>query len=86
MNAYEQHLNAPPTEEEWIAREEEIERSEERRLLALDLAFEYGPELREFTGHDADLIEETGCTPQEIGCFPSTAAEFMERFGSWGVI
>jgi hypothetical protein len=82
MNAYEQYLNAPPTESEWIAREEAIERSEERRLLALDLSFEYSDELREFTGKRATITDETGCTLAEVAGFPTTAGGFMERFGA----
>jgi hypothetical protein len=81
MSAYEQHLKAPPTESEWIAREEEIERSEARRRLALDLAWEYRfeieyeepreprfypDELREFAGNRAALMAETGCTLEEV--------------------
>ena len=64
----------PPSEEDWIRREEEIERTQERRLLALDLAYEYGHEnsveIHEFIGnHAASTLGETGCTPQEIAAF-----------------
>jgi hypothetical protein len=41
MNAFQQHASAPPTEAEYIARQDEIVRTEERRLFASDLAFEY---------------------------------------------
>jgi len=80
MNRFEQHASAPPTEEQWIRREEAIQRTGERRLLAQDLAWEYRyeveyeepddpeylNELREFTGYRAALIAETGCTPEEV--------------------
>lgn len=59
MNRFEQHVKAPPTEEEWMRREEDIERTRERRLLALDLAFEYRDE-------NAALLAETGCTLEEV--------------------
>lgn len=72
MNTFWQHLNSPPTEAECIARQEEIARTEERRLLASDLAFEYGHdiELREFRGsRRVDPSDDTGCTAQEIAAY-----------------
>lgn len=44
MNAFEKQASAPPTEQEYIRRDEDIARSQERRLLARDLAFEYRSE------------------------------------------
>ena len=73
MNAYEQHLNDPPMEHEFIARQDEIVRTEERRLRDLDLAWEYRyeieyeepreprfypDELREFAGNRAALMAD----------------------------
>ena len=72
MNSFQAHAQAPPSESEWIARQDEIVRTEERRLLASDLAFEYGhdSELREFNGsRRIDPLDETGCTAEEIAAF-----------------
>ena len=76
MNAFQQHAQAPPSEAEYIARQEDIVRSEERRLLASDVAFEYGHdfELREFHGsRRVDPLDETGCTAQEIAAYAQGA-------------
>ena len=38
MNAFQQHAQAPPTEAEYIARQDDIVQTEERRLLEIELA------------------------------------------------
>jgi len=85
MKSFEQHLNGPQSDAEWIAREEEIERIEARRRRTLDLAFEDGPdiELREFRGSGCvDPFEETGCTDEEIAacvCGAYLVDEYFSR-------
>jgi len=76
MNSFQQQAQAPPSEEEYIRRDEDIARTEERRLLASDLAFEYGHdfELREFNGsRRIEPLDETGCTVEEIAAFAQGA-------------
>ena len=70
MNGFEQHAQAPLSWQEHVEREENIARSEERHLLALDPAYEYDHELREFTGRRPPILAETGCTPGEVAAMP----------------
>jgi hypothetical protein len=41
MNAFERYNQSPPTEQEWIEREEDLARSEEARLQRLDESYNY---------------------------------------------
>lgn len=90
MSTINQFTPSPPSADDWLRREEEIERSQERRLLALDLAYEYRSEnsvdLSEFIGsHAAAILEETGCTPQEIEAFvPRHRLEHLLRSLNFG--
>ena len=83
MNVAEQHVMAPQSESEWIARGEDIERTEARCRRTLDLAFEYGPdlELREFRGcRRVDALDDTGCTDQEIAAYAGGGRMMDEYF------
>jgi len=65
MNAFETYTAAPPSEQQWIAREEEAERSLTRRNLAREAkAWELAD-----LGEQELFLQETGCTPAEAAVF-----------------
>jgi hypothetical protein len=61
MDAFERCNQAPPTEEEWIRREQDLERAEELRLRAMEEQTEYAwvnaVEIPEFTGRQPSKME-----------------------------
>jgi hypothetical protein len=80
MNAFDRFNQAPPeTEETWLRREEEAERFEMRRHLALQQAWSMAEEethVRGAADFDPDnaLLAESGCTPEEAAAFVALVA------------